>query len=521
MTWVTPEPAPGPDPDDKQHVVEDDGQHIVDDEALILDAGHSDVDSHAELDPDADPIPADETPEERERRLAEIVAQEELELLAKLDAEQAARREAAERARFERDRLDLETALAEEVPPLDPLADTNPVQAVDAVDVEDDGEPLPMWRRVVGLALVLLAAVLTFTAGLIVVVPLLRATPNVVPTQAAQVPTATAFPTQTGSQHPLLVVEPTISPAEIAALLAAPPADLNSGETAIERTDSPFTIIPERPRAEVISYTIQTGDTISAIAEQFGLEMDTIAWSNDRETVFALRPGNELYILPVNGAYHRVLVDQTIQSIADAYSVDPYDIINSEFNNLFGATPTTILPSGTRVVVPGGTSTSTDWTYNPVVERTSGNSAGDSSGGNIAFAPGQPGSCGAQANPGGTGYFSAPLARYNWVRGFTSYHTGVDLDAPVGTPVYAASPGRVIYRGWNDWGYGYLIVLAHGPFTTLYGHLSGFNIGCGQMVGAGQVIGYTGNSGNSSGPHLHFEIRYNDIATDPTLYVPF
>ena len=438
-----------------------------------------------------------------------------------MDAAQAARRAAIDAALADRDRLDLEAALAAEEPPLDPLADTNPVQPVQAIDSDDDGEPLPMWRRVIGLALVLLAAVLTFTAGLIVVVPLLRATPTVAPTEAAQVPTVTALPTQPDGQPSVLMVDPTLSPAEIAALLAAPPTDLNPAEGAIERTDSPFTIIPERPRAEVISYTIKSGDTISAIAEEFGLEMDTIAWSNDPGTVFGLRPGNALNILPVDGAYHRVLVDQTIQSIADTYSVDPYAIINSEFNNLFGATPTTILPSGTRVVVPGGRSTSTDWTYNPVVERTSGASAGDTSGGNITFAPGQPGSCGSQANPGGTGYFGGPLSGYSWVRGFSIYHTGVDLADPVGTPVYAASPGRVIYRGWNDWGYGYLIVLAHGPFTSLYGHLSGFNIGCGQMVGAGQVIGYTGNSGNSSGPHLHFEIRYNDIPVDPTAYVPF
>lgn len=107
------------------------------------------------------------------------------------------------------------------------------------------------------------------------------------------------------------------------------------------------------------------------------------------------------------------------------------------------------------------------------------------------------------------------------MRGFSSYHTGVDLDAPVGTPVFASSAGRVIYRGWNNWGYGYMVVLAHGPFTTIYGHLNGINVSCGQLVGAGAFIATTGNSGNSSGPHLHFEIRYNDIPVDPTLYAPF
>ena len=291
---------------------------------------------------------------------------------------------------------------------------------------------------------------------------------------------------------------------------------------AIPRQESPFTIVPERPRAEVINYTIQDGDTVEDIAARFGLEKDTIAWSNSRDVVFALRPGNDLYIMPVDGVYHRALVDQSIQSIADEYDIDPYDIITSEFNNLFGATPESIIRSGTYVVVPGGTSTYNDWTYNPLVQRTSdGGGGGSSSAGYIAFAPGQPGSCGTQPNPGGTGYFLNPMQSYTWVRGFTSYHSGVDLAGSPGTAVYASSPGRVIYRGWNDWGYGYLVVLAHGPFTSFYAHLSRIDVSCGQMVGAGQLIGGVGSTGNSSGPHLHFEIRYNDIATDPLLYVGF
>ncbi|MBE0690682.1 MAG: M23 family metallopeptidase, partial [Anaerolineae bacterium] len=79
----------------------------------------------------------------------------------------------------------------------------------------------------------------------------------------------------------------------------------------------------------------------------------------------------------------------------------------------------------------------------------------------------------------------------------------------------------VIFRGWNSFGYGYAIVLAHGPFTTVYGHLSDINVSCGQSVSPGQVIGGSGNSGNSSGPHLHFEIRYNDIVQDPTTVMAF
>lgn len=418
-----------------------------------------------------------------------------------------------------------------EEPPIDPLDDTAPSLAVRPDDpvlpaavAPDD---IPMWRRVAGLVMLLLAAALTITAGLIIFVPFLQGQPTLTATPAETVgeaPTLTPLPTTDepadgGTGPAAFTVDATLSPEQVAALLANPPSAA-AGAAAIQRQNNPFTIIPDRPRAEVTTYTIAEGDTVEGIAERFNLEKDTIAWSNDRNTVFALRPGNELYIMPVDGVYHRTLVEQTIQSIADKYEVDPYDIINSNFNNFYGKSPEMTIPSDSRVVVPGGTSTYNDWTYNPVVQR-SGGGGGSNDAGFISFAPGQPGSCGSQGNPGGTGYFVRPVSSYSWSRGFTGYHTGVDLAGSPGTPIFASSNGRVIYRGWNDWGYGYLVVLAHGPFTTFYAHLSSINVGCGQMVSAGQVIGGMGSSGNSSGPHLHFEVRYNDIPSDPLLYVGF
>jgi murein DD-endopeptidase MepM/ murein hydrolase activator NlpD len=85
----------------------------------------------------------------------------------------------------------------------------------------------------------------------------------------------------------------------------------------------------------------------------------------------------------------------------------------------------------------------------------------------------------------------------------------------------AANGGTVIFAGWNSWGYGYTVVLAHGPYTTLYGHLSNIYVGCRQWVDPGTVIAAVGSSGNSSGPHLHFEIRSNDVPQDPTFTLAF
>src|SRR5690606_23182739 len=123
----------------------------------------------------------------------------------------------------------------------------------------------------------------------------------------------------------------------------------------------------------------------------------------------------------------------------------------------------------------------------PRVERE-GSNANTTGGDFVSFAPGEPGSCGRVQNVSGTSW-ARPIASYQWTRGFTSWHTGVDLSASPGTPVFAANGGVVIFSGWNSFGYGDTIVLSHGPFSTVYGHLSSRNVGCGQVVSAGQQIG--------------------------------
>ena len=226
-----------------------------------------------------------------------------------------------------------------------------------------------------------------------------------------------------------------------------------------------------------------------------GLKPETIAWSNDRAIIEGLRPGKTAQH-PAGRwrLFHGDLPTQSIDSIAQQYHVDPYAIIDSEYNDLFGDTPDTVLPSGTQVVVPGGTAEQINW--NPPVQRVAGNSSSGSSGGaKISFDIGDPGSCGLVDNPGGGGGWVKPLASYVWVRGFSSIHSGVDLSAAIGTPVMAANGGTVIFAGWSNWGYGYSVVLAHGPFTTVYGHMSAVYARCGAYVNAGQVIGAVGSTG--------------------------
>ena len=377
---------------------------------------------------------------------------------------------------------------------------------------------LPLWRRLAGWLLLLAAGGMVVAAGALLLTDLL-AVPDSPPT-VVQPPVLQPQTTQ-GVEQPHLpaTVEtlPTLNPTQREALLqgSAPPA---ADTWRIERNiHDPFTVIPERRRSEVIQYVIEKGDTVIGIAERFGLQPNTIAWSNDRSVIQSLRPGRALNIPPVDGVYHRVIGSRSIGEISRSYHVDdPWLVIDSEFNQLFGATPDTVLPSGTRILIPGGEAEQIAWT--PSVSREGGTTR--SGGSYVSFATGQPGSCGRVQNATGT-WWSNPMSGYTITQGYSIYHSGIDLASVVGAPVRAANGGVVIFSGWNNYGYGYTVVLSHGPFTTVYGHLSRIDVRCRQLVNTGEVIGALGNSGNSTGPHLHFEIRYLDTPQNPAATIGF
>lgn len=397
--------------------------------------------------------------------------------------------------------------------------DTNPIQT-----------PLPAWRRAAGLVSLLAAMALTAGTALLLFLPPSAPAPAT-PSEPTQMAAAESTPISPPTVEPTAVVVvqssgqeanalPTISAEAAAALLnsnSAVPAQ-TGGIGIVRNIYDPFTLIPDRPRSEVVTYEVVEGDTIFSIAERYGLTPESIAWANDRSIIGRLRPGRVINVLPVEGVYHQVVGSQTVAEIAAAYGItDPYVVIDSEYNSIFGAAPDTVLPSGTWLVIPGGVAEQIAWT--PKVDREGGN--GDQSGGSfVTFAPGEAGSCGRVQNVGGS-FWASPIDNYSFTRGFTSWHTGVDLASSVGTPVKAANGGVVIFAGWNSFGYGNTIVLSHGPFSTVYGHLSGINVGCRQVVSAGQVIGAVGSTGNSSGPHLHFEIRYLDVPQNPVATLPF
>ncbi len=393
-----------------------------------------------------------------------------------------------------------------------------------------EDEPRAALRLLIGGGALLLAGVLGLVAALLLWLPQDKPAPQPFPTDevtatlgVAQVSTATATasPTSSPTPYPTFTPSPTRVPVEWTQPTAAPdvvaaalerPVSYSAEGGSVSRALNPLTIIPARARSTVITYTVQKGDTLRSIADKFGLSTDTIIWSNDRFYVNAMRVGLELNILPVDGVYHRVQGKQTVAEIAKMYDVDPYAIIDSEFNTLFNATPQTVLPEGLYVVVPGGKGSTEPIYWDPgIVVSTAGGAVGTgvNAGTSYAsFAVGDPGSCGRQAVIGGSPPVHPPIwRRYVITQDFSWQHGGIDLAVPEGTPVYAAGGGTVIFSGWSTWGYGYTVVIAHGGTLSIYGHLNGAFVHCGETVTAGQNIAVSGNSGRSSGPHLHFEIR--------------
>jgi murein DD-endopeptidase MepM/ murein hydrolase activator NlpD len=275
----------------------------------------------------------------------------------------------------------------------------------------------------------------------------------------------------------------------------------------LERPAEPDTTIPEGSRQYPIKYTVEPGDSIFAIAEKFDLKPESILWANydllnDDPTYLA--PGWQLTIPPTDGIYYQLKEGDTLAKVAEKYKANPEDIISWPANKLDVTKPDT---NGLEyVMIPGGSREITSW-IKPL-EYTSG------SGATRVIA----GGCqAAETGYVGTGSFIWPTYNH-FLSGFdfSSYHLAIDIAALEGTPIVASDSGTVIYAAWNNTGYGNLIVISHrNGYETLYAHLSSIAVYCGEDVVQGQYIGAAGNTGKSTGSHLHFEIRLNGGFVNP------
>jgi len=304
-------------------------------------------------------------------------------------------------------------------------------------------------------------------------------------------------------------------PAGDSASASAPVFGPLVGEAAhLSRAISPHTTIATRGRTEVITYTVQPGDTLFGIAQRFNLKPETVLWGNYftlRDDPHTLRPNQVLNILPVDGTYHFVTEGNTLEQIARFYRVTPDVIVNWEGNGLDPAQPA--LKPNTYLVIPGGVRELQAWVL-PSLPRTARASARPSS--NFGQCPG------GYTGILGSGTFVWPTrARTLSGNDYSSIHRGIDLRAGLGDPVVAVDNGVVTYAGWNEWGYGNLVVIDHGNgWESVYAHLNQWNVQCGQSVTQGELIGAAGNTGRSSGPHLHFELRFNAGFVNPWTVLP-
>ena len=239
------------------------------------------------------------------------------------------------------------------------------------------------------------------------------------------------------------------------------------------------------PSTDQISmYVIRKGDTVSSIAKMFGVSSNTILWANNLSKGQALTEGQTLIILPVTGVKYTIKKGDTLKSIAGKFSADVDDI--GKFN---GVTSSSVLMAGDEIIIPDGEMAAPVSTHSSTgtIERVI------------------PGSSG----PSYAGYYIKPIP-CRLTQGVHG-HNGVDLSCgQIGTPIRAAASGKIIVSSVGGWGggYGSFVVISHPNGTqTLYGHMSRVVAESSDNVKQGQIIGYVGNTGKSTGPHLHFEVR--------------
>lgn len=245
------------------------------------------------------------------------------------------------------------------------------------------------------------------------------------------------------------------------------------------------TLKSDRPRDQVITYPVASGDTLSTIAQKFGVSIDTIKWSNDIKRD-SLSIGQELKIPPVSGIVHKVKDGDTVQSIAKKYRTESQKIVNFPFND-FADLDTFALNIGQTLIVPDGIQPEAPAIARPLPPT---------------FA-------------GGTGQLLWPasgiITQYPvW------YHNALDIANNASPGIAAAESGVVTVVEYLRYGYGQHVIVTHGDgLSTLYGHLSEIYVKVGDRLSRGQVLGRMGSTGRSTGTHLHFEVRKNGVIVNP------
>jgi murein DD-endopeptidase MepM/ murein hydrolase activator NlpD len=276
------------------------------------------------------------------------------------------------------------------------------------------------------------------------------------------------------------------------------------------------TIIPSGKRSSVIKYTVVAGDSIFSIAKNYDLKPESVIWANDDyfggNPTVTLSIGAVLNIPPTDGVLYEWKDGDDLKKVAYDFNSSVQKIVAWPSNDLDASNP--VVTSGATLMIPGGTSVINEF----IAE--------------VAYSP-RSGVTKTIAGPGGCaivgGYGAVGTTAFMWPTGqhavsgwdFTGFHLGIDIAVYMDEPVYSSDAGTVVYAGWNSTGYGNMVMIDHNNgYQTLYAHLDAVYATCNTNVGQGVVIGLAGSSGNSTGPHLHFEIRKDGSYINPWYVLP-
>jgi murein DD-endopeptidase MepM/ murein hydrolase activator NlpD len=232
------------------------------------------------------------------------------------------------------------------------------------------------------------------------------------------------------------------------------------------------------------AHHLERGDMIGNLAIKYGLSQDTLISVNGINNTRSIQAGAALKIPNQDGVMHKVAAGETIHAIAEKYEVRPGPIVTA--NELFSEK----VLAGSTIFVPGGKMNEM------MLQEINGD------------------------------LFIRPVrgritSLYGWrispISGRRSFHSGLDIAAPSGTPIGAGMSGRVTSVGYSAVFGNYVIISHHSNYRTLYAHLSSVKTRSGSYVSTGQTIGYVGNTGQSTGPHLHFQVYKSGVTVNPNM----
>ena len=315
----------------------------------------------------------------------------------------------------------------------------------------------------------------------------------------------------------LLTTDTGLGPIDVLAASSSP--QIPPVEEPVQTTETPEAVVAAtlEPEPTYFTYVVQEGDTAASIAARYGLQLETLLWNNSelRTDPDLLLIGEELTIPARDGILYTVMMGDTLLDVADIYQTDVESIVGLSSNEV--ADPDSVR-EGVVLLLPGAVPPPPPppaMTPEPFFAAAAPQEA---SPGDV-FSPTPPapsavvsGFIWPLVGPIGD-YFGSP-------RGGGTYHQGLDISAPTGTPIVAAAPGQVVLAS-AGYGYGNYVVIRHdNGYETLYAHFSQIYVVQGQWVAQGETIGTVGSTGWTTGPHLHFEVRQGGAAIDPLYYLP-